>query len=70
MRKFVDHPAYQPVTHVSEFKSRTMHVVLDNDTQQVVWSSESELEANLFGATIAATLHIDAAVVSVCLAHV
>lgn len=68
MRKYRVHPAYQPMTHVPEFRERTMHVVLNNDTQQVLWSSEDYQEANLFGETIADTLRIDAAVVTVTVA--
>ena len=67
MRKVVDHPAFQPVTHVSYFKERTVHVVLNNDTQEVVWSSLDRDDAHLWGHVIADTLEITAAVVTVSL---
>jgi hypothetical protein len=67
LRKVVDHPAFQPTKYVSHFKERTVHVIMNNDTQEVIWSSSDQDDAYNWGHVIANTLEIDAAIITVSL---
>jgi hypothetical protein len=65
LRRFKDHPAYRPLTVVSDFKKHRCYVAMDDDTKQVYWSGETIEEVNGFAAVIADTLAVNVAVFTV-----
>lgn len=69
LRKFKDHPAYRPVEVITPFKQTKVYVVVNDKTQQVLWSEKKYSEADAMAKAMAQTLDVDIALLHVTIDH-
>jgi len=69
LRKFRNHPAYKSVEIVTPFKQTKVYVVMNDRTQEVLWSEKKYKEADVMAEAMAITLNVDVALLHVTLDH-
>jgi hypothetical protein len=70
IKKFRTHPAFQPVKTVLPFKELERYVVMNEETQQVLWSEEKYEEAKAMAEAFAQTLETSVSLIHVTLDYV